>query len=65
MKNESQQNGMDCHIYIDLKPALTKEQLDKRILRDFDENKNKQFKNTLNGLFPAKPDSCDDHTFRH
>lgn len=54
VKNESQQNGMDCHIYIDLKPALTKEQLDKRILRDFDENKNKQFKNTLNGLFPAK-----------
>lgn len=39
---------------IDLKPALTHEQLDKRILRDFDENKNKQFKNALNKLFPAK-----------
>ena len=39
---------------IDLKPALTPEQLDKRILRDFDENKNKQFKNALGGLFPAK-----------
>lgn len=39
---------------IDLKPALTHDQLDKRILRDFDENKNKQFKNALNKLFPAK-----------
>ena len=40
--------------YIDLKPALSKEQLDARILRDFDEAKNKQFKNALNHLFPAK-----------
>ena len=39
---------------IDLKPALSKEQLDARILRDFDEAKNKQFKNALNHLFPAK-----------
>lgn len=41
-------------LYIDLKPALDIEQLDKRILRDFEENKNKQFKNALNGLFPVK-----------
>ncbi len=41
-------------IYIDLKPALDIEQLDKRILRDFEENKNKQFRNALNGLFPVK-----------
>ncbi len=41
-------------LFIDLKPALTKEQLDKRILREFDENKNKQFKNVINSLFPAK-----------
>lgn len=39
---------------IDLKPALTKEQLDKRLLRDFDENKNRQFKNSLDGLLPSK-----------
>lgn len=39
---------------LDLKPALTAEQLDKRILRDFEENQNKQFKNSLNGLFPSK-----------
>lgn len=40
--------------YIDLKPALDAEQLDKRVLRDFDEAKNKQFKNALNHLFPQK-----------
>ncbi|MCI7795323.1 MAG: aminoacetone oxidase family FAD-binding enzyme, partial [Lachnospiraceae bacterium] len=39
---------------IDLKPALSREQLDARILRDFNEAKNKQFKNSLSGLFPAK-----------
>ncbi len=39
---------------IDLKPALTKEQLDNRILRDFEEFKNKQFKNSLDHLLPNK-----------
>ncbi len=39
---------------LDLKPALTEEQLDKRILRDFEENKNRQFKNALDGLFPNR-----------
>lgn len=39
---------------LDLKPALTEQQLDKRILRDFEENHKKQYKNVLNGLFPAK-----------
>lgn len=39
---------------IDLKPALSEEQLDERILRDFGEAKNKQFKNVLSGLLPAK-----------
>lgn len=39
---------------IDLKPALTEEQLDRRILRDFEENINKGFKNALGGLYPAK-----------
>lgn len=41
-------------LYIDLKPALTEEQLDARILREFDAAKNKQFKNVLGTLFPAK-----------
>lgn len=44
----------EVRLCIDLKPALTMEQLDKRILRDFEESKNKQFKNVLNGLFPAR-----------
>lgn len=39
---------------IDLKPALTMEQLDTRILRDFEEMKNKQFKNSLEKLLPSK-----------
>lgn len=43
-----------CYITLDLKPSLTEEQLDKRILRDFTENQNKQFKNVLGGLFPSK-----------
>ena len=39
---------------LDLKPALTFEQLDKRVLREFDGAKNKQFKNSINSLFPSK-----------
>lgn len=39
---------------IDLKPALAPEQLDTRILRDFEEYKNKQFKNSLDRLLPNK-----------
>lgn len=39
---------------IDLKPALTAEQLDQRVLREFEEQKNKQFKNAIDKLFPAK-----------
>lgn len=39
---------------IDLKPALSREQLDARILREFEEMQNKQFKNSLVHLFPAK-----------
>lgn len=46
--------GKELELYIDLKPALTKEQLDKRILRDFEEKQNKQFKNALDGLLPSK-----------
>lgn len=39
---------------IDLKPALSGELLDARLLRDFEGFKNKQFKNALGQLFPAK-----------
>lgn len=41
-------------LYIDLKPALTQEQLDLRIRRDFEELKNKEFKNALFKLLPKK-----------
>ena len=41
-------------LHIDLKPALSEEQLDKRILREFDANHNKQYKNSIDSLFPAK-----------
>lgn len=44
----------DVTVTVDLKPALTVEQLDKRILRDFEDNPNKQFKNVIGGLYPAK-----------
>lgn len=46
--------GQPVTLSIDLKPALNSEQLDKRILRDFEDNKNKQFKNSLDGLLPSK-----------
>lgn len=46
--------GQPVTLSIDLKPALNREQLDKRILRDFEDNKNKQFKNSLDGLLPSK-----------
>ena len=45
------EKGVVCEI--DLKPALTGEQLDRRILRDFEENRNRNFRNALGGLYPA------------
>lgn len=41
-------------LHIDLKPALAEEQLDKRLLREFEANHNKQFKNAIDSLLPAK-----------
>ena len=45
-------NG-ELSAYLDLKPALTKEQLDARILREFETGPNKQFKNVIGVLFPS------------
>lgn len=39
-------------LYIDLKPALDEETLDKRLLRDFENTKNKALKNAIDGLLP-------------
>ena len=42
----------ELELIIDLKPALTEQVLDERILRDFDENKNRKFANSLDKLLP-------------
>jgi predicted flavoprotein YhiN len=47
-------NECELIFHLDLKPALSYEQLDARILRDFEEYKNKQFKNSLDHLLPQK-----------
>ena len=44
------ENELEC--FIDLKPALDRETLDKRILRDFESNENKEFQNVLGLLLP-------------
>lgn len=44
----------EIKMVLDLKPALTKEQLDARIIRDFSEMQNKQFKNGFDKLLPKK-----------
>ncbi|MDL2249978.1 NAD(P)/FAD-dependent oxidoreductase [Lachnospiraceae bacterium OttesenSCG-928-J05] len=47
-------SGQELTFSLDLKPALSEEQLDKRILREFEAGLNKQFKNVITALFPAK-----------
>lgn len=44
----------EVKISIDLKPALTEEELDRRILKDFEKTINKHFKNSLDELLPKK-----------
>ena len=48
LKNEK------IELSIDVKPALSEEKLEERILRDFEKEKNKEFKNSLNALLPTK-----------
>ena len=47
-------NKGQIELSINLKPALTAEKLENRIMRDFNEQKNKEFKNSLNDLLPKK-----------
>lgn len=49
-----QYQGKELKFLIDLKPALTKEQLDHRILKDFQQVMNKDFGNSLDHLLPKK-----------
>ncbi len=44
----------EVRVLLDLKPALSKDELDARILRDFEEAKNKQFRNALDKLLPQR-----------
>lgn len=48
------ETGANILVNIDLKPALTPKELDLRLQRDFLENKNKNFDNSLSGLLPKK-----------
>ena len=41
-------------VHIDLKPALNDSQLDERLLRDFQEFKNKELRNAFSNLFPSQ-----------
>ena len=47
------QPAKGCRLFIDLKPGLTREQLDARLRRDFSEAGKKQLKSVLPGLLPA------------
>ncbi|MCR4590218.1 MAG: NAD(P)/FAD-dependent oxidoreductase [Lachnospiraceae bacterium] len=44
----------DPVLHIDLKPSINADELDKRLIRIFEENRNKEFKNSLSSLFPSK-----------
>lgn len=46
--------GKEIILHIDLKPALSFEQLDNRIIKDFETRMNKQFRNSLDDLLPQK-----------
>lgn len=51
---EKAEKPVKVEALIDLKPALSEEELDKRLIRDFDKYINKQFKNALDDLLPRK-----------
>lgn len=51
---EEKMKNREVKLKIDLKPALSEEKLDERLMRDFQKNSKKQFKNCLNELLPAK-----------
>ena len=52
LKEEDYARGVTA--VIDLKPALSEKQLDQRLLRDFSENINRKFANSLGALLPSK-----------
>ena len=52
MKGGKEKEKADAVLKLDLKPALSEEQLDRRLLRDFEEAKNRQFRTRWTGSFP-------------
>ncbi len=52
--NDETLKNKDVSISIDLKPGLSKEELDKRVLKDFEENINRNYINSLDRLLPQK-----------
>ena len=54
VKGGKEKEKADAVLKLDLKPALSEEQLDRRLLRDFEEAKNRQFRNAVDGLFPTR-----------
>lgn len=52
--SEHLRNKKNIEVVIDLKPALSEEELDRRVLKDFQQGLNKQFKNALDALLPQK-----------
>ncbi len=52
--NYISKNNKNIKMYIDLKPALSEEVLNNRILRDFEKYSNKHLRNALNDLLPRK-----------
>ena len=56
-------HGEEADLYIDLKPAVSEEELDERLIREFSQGQNKYLKNILAGLVPGLmkdvfPDIC-------
>ena len=51
---EEKYKNKKIKLYIDFKPALSEQKLEARILRDFEAEKNKQFRNSLDKLLPQK-----------
>lgn len=53
-KKAEEKAAPEAVLRLDLKPALSEEQLDRRLIRDFEEAKKRQFRNAVEGLFPAR-----------
>ena len=52
-RTKKKETNEPIKLNLDLKNALSKEQLDKRIIRDFEKYNNKQFRNSLSDLLPS------------